>query len=68
MTKPKKFNGPLLLQLRTERSLTQKQLADIAGTDQETISRLETGKTQPLLSTILSLSKAFDVTVESLMV
>lgn len=35
--------GPLLLQLRTERGLGQKQVAELAAIDNSTLSRLESG-------------------------
>ena len=35
--------GPLLLRLRTEHGLGQKQVAELAGIDNSTLSRLESG-------------------------
>jgi transcriptional regulator with XRE-family HTH domain len=35
--------GPLLLRLRTERGLGQKQVAELAAIDNSTLSRLESG-------------------------
>ncbi len=55
-----------LIRLRIERGLTQKDLADIAGTKQSAISRLESGNYNPsieFLSKIaLALGKELHIT------
>ncbi|HOG48729.1 MAG TPA: helix-turn-helix domain-containing protein, partial [Anaerolineae bacterium] len=38
-----------LIELRNDRGLTQKQVADLAGTSQPAIARLENGKQEPTL-------------------
>jgi transcriptional regulator with XRE-family HTH domain len=51
-----------LRQLRKERGLTQEQLADLSGIEQETISAIEVGKTrQPRASTMNALAVALDL-------
>lgn len=45
-----------MLDSRTERSITQKQLADITGIPQADISRLENGNANPSLSTLKRLA------------
>lgn len=42
-------------ELRKERHLTQKQLADASGIDQAEISRIERGQTNPTTSTLAAL-------------
>lgn len=41
-----------LIQARLEKSLTQQQLADKAGVTQNTITRLESGTTNPTVGTL----------------
>jgi len=44
--------------LRLERGLTQKELAELVGTQQSSIARLESGKTRPTLSFLQRIAKA----------
>lgn len=44
--------------LRIKRGLTQKQLANLVGTHQSSIARLESGKTEPRLSFLRRVVKA----------
>ena len=53
--------GKVLKELRVERSLTQEKLAELADFDRTYIYRLEKGKREPSLSTILKLSDALKV-------
>lgn len=48
--------GAILKELRTERELTQQQLADYTGMDRAYISELERGILLPSLETIFKLS------------
>ncbi|OTA19789.1 transcriptional regulator [Xenorhabdus beddingii] len=47
-----------LLSMRKEAGLTQQQVAERMGTKESNISRLEKGKSNPTLSTLLGYAKA----------
>ncbi|MBD2786520.1 helix-turn-helix transcriptional regulator [Xenorhabdus sp. DI] len=47
-----------LLSMRTEAKLTQQQVADRMGTKESNISRLEKGRSNPTLSTLVNYAKA----------
>ncbi|KMJ46483.1 helix-turn-helix transcriptional regulator [Xenorhabdus khoisanae] len=47
-----------LLSMRKEAGLTQQQVAERMGTKESNISRLEKGKSNPTLNTLLSYAKA----------
>lgn len=51
---------------RAKRGLTQAQLAELAGTSQQQIQRLETGKIAARLELATSLAKALEVTMATL--
>ena len=53
--------GKVLRDLRVDRNLTQEKLAELADFDRTYIYRLEKGKREPSLSTILKLSDALKV-------
>lgn len=53
--------------LRTNKGLTQTQLAELIGLDQSHISKLETGTTKPSYDTLTKLAAALGVTVASLL-
>lgn len=57
-----------LRQLRTERGLTLQQVADAAGFDVSTLSRLESGKRRLAIDHLPGLAKALNVTVDELLV
>jgi HTH-type transcriptional regulator / antitoxin HipB len=57
---PKQF-GSLIHNARTRRKLTQQALADLVGTGQKTISRIENGHEGTKLDTIFSLMAALDL-------
>jgi len=44
-----------LLQTRKEKGLTQAELKDISGVNQPTIAKIESGKVDPQLSTLMRL-------------
>lgn len=46
--------------LRKQRGLTQRQLAEMAGTTQQTIQRLETGQTTPRFDIAISICRALE--------
>ena len=50
-------------ELREEKGLSQKQLAEAIGLNHRTISHYENGRLEPNLETIEKLSKFFGVTV-----
>lgn len=50
----------LLIKKRTERGLTQEELAKEIGTKQSAISRLESGKYNPTLQFLAKIAKALD--------
>lgn len=53
----------LIREERTKLKLTQQQLADLAMTTQKTISRLETGRENGTMFTILAILEALDLTL-----
>jgi transcriptional regulator with XRE-family HTH domain len=55
-----------LKQLRADRGMTQEQVANKAGISRVYVARLETGKQDPTLTTMMKLAKALKVTVGEL--
>lgn len=55
-----------LLEIRTERGLTQAQLAELAGVSRKTINTVENGVFVPSTILALTLAKVLDLTVEDL--
>lgn len=53
--------GRIVARIREERHLTQSQLAQLVGRDQRTVSSIERGEREPLLSTILLYAAALNV-------
>jgi XRE family transcriptional regulator, fatty acid utilization regulator len=53
--------GENLREARTKRELTQEQLSDRTGVQAGEISRIETGKRDPQVSTVLKLAKGLGV-------
>src|SRR5438105_2391144 len=60
--------GERLRKLRTERRLTQEELAEAAGITATYTSDLERGTKVPSLTIVLKLARAFDVDVSQLLV
>ncbi len=58
--------GNKVKQLRIARKLSQEKLGEIADLSQQHISRIEKGLSEPEMSTILKLAKAFNIPVEDL--
>jgi transcriptional regulator with XRE-family HTH domain len=56
-----------LKKIRAQRGLTQEGLADKAGVSRQYLSRLETGRHDPSLSTLVKLAKALKVKVTDLL-
>lgn len=49
-----------IIKARTQKGLTQTQLANLIGTQQSAISRLESGSYNPTLSMLKKISRALD--------
>ena len=61
-----KTPGDVLRKLRTDRGLTQQAVAEALNVNRSTYSFHETGKTQPDLQRVTTLSKIFDVPLEQM--
>ncbi len=59
--------GKILKDLRTERHLSQQQLADLLNISQSAIAKWELGKTEPTASAIVSVALFFDVSCDFLL-
>ena len=57
----------ILLQLRTERGLSQEELAARVFVTRQAVSRWETGETTPGTATLKLLSELFDVSINTLL-
>jgi transcriptional regulator with XRE-family HTH domain len=58
--------GERVKQLRIEKGLSQRKLADMMGKDHPAISLLEHGKTNPTFWFLLELAQALDIELSSL--
>ena len=59
--------GAFLRELRTEKNLTQEQLAEKIGVSGRTVSRWENGNNMPDLSIIVELAEFYDVDIRELL-
>lgn len=59
--------GDFIKELRKEKNLTQKELAEILNCTDKAVSRWETGRGIPEISLLIPLSKALDVSVNELL-
>ncbi len=57
-----------LREVRLARFLTQAELADLAGTTEATVNRLENGLQRPRISTVRKLAHALGVAPEELVI
>lgn len=57
-----------LAEVRTQKLVTQRELAELAGIAQTTISAIELGKQSPRISTVRKLAAALQVDPEELIV
>ena len=57
----------MIVQQRTQMGLTQKQLADMLHVSYQAVSRWELGASVPSLELLYELSKAFNLSVDSLL-
>lgn len=56
--------GERIARERTRRSLSQRELAELTGTTQSAVARLEGGSRAPRLDTLLRVANALDCTLE----
>ena len=57
----------ILLKLRTERGLSQEELAEKVYVTRQAVSRWENGETTPGIETLKLLSRVFDVSINTLL-
>ncbi len=62
----KNIFGEKLKELRLEKNLNQRQLADLVKVGKASISDWETGKSEPVLSNAILLADFFDVSLDYL--
>jgi transcriptional regulator with XRE-family HTH domain len=67
MSKSLRIDGARLRQLRAERALTLRALAEISGVSYDTINKLELGRRPAHASTIRKLADALSVEPKELM-
>ncbi len=67
MTEDAKKLGENLKRIRTEKNITQTQIAKTLSANRSFVSNIENGKTNPTLSTITNLAKALGVLVSELL-
>ena len=58
------FTGQIIEEARKKAKMTQEELAKKIGTNKSYISRVETGKTEPKVSTFYRIASALGMTVE----
>ena len=66
MKEESKKLGENLKKIRTNKNITQTELAEKLGVDKSFVSNLENGKNNPTLSTIASLAQALGVTTKEI--
>ena len=59
--------GAFIAKLRSEREMTQKELSEALNVSDKAISRWETGKGYPDVSSLMALSEFFSVSVNELL-
>lgn len=59
--------GTFIAELRSERGMTQKELSEALNVSDKAISRWETGKGYPDVSSLMALSEFFSVSVNELL-
>ena len=55
-----------LVELRNDRSLSQRQLAEALGSKRTTVSSWENGVSEPNITTLIKIAVLFDVSVDYL--
>lgn len=63
---PQEALGQAIRQLRSQRSLTQRQLADSADVNETWISHIESGRTNPAWGTVARIATALGVSIADL--
>ena len=63
-----RFDPAALFRARSQKGLTQEQLAVAAGTSFTTVNRLEGGKIEPTLATINKLASALEIDADELLI
>lgn len=63
---PQEALGQAVRELRAERGMTQRELAEAADTNETWISHIESGRTNPAWGTVARLSSALGVRVSEL--
>nr|WP_299532829.1 helix-turn-helix transcriptional regulator [Ulvibacterium sp.] len=58
--------GQRIVELRTQKSWTQSDLARACGKDRQALEKLENGKVNPTIYTLLEISKALDLPLSAL--
>lgn len=58
------YTGQIIEQARKEAHMTQAELAEKIGTNKSYISRVETGRTEPKVSTFYRIASALNLSVE----
>lgn len=58
------YTGQIIEQARKEANMTQAELAEKIGTNKSYISRVETGRTEPKVSTFYRIASALNLSVE----
>lgn len=58
--------GENIVRLRTEKRLTQEELADLLGVSRQSVSKWESDASTPELDKLIRLSEVFDITVDEL--
>jgi transcriptional regulator with XRE-family HTH domain len=59
--------GEALRDIRTQRGMTQEQLASELGVRQSTISMIEIGENSPSVELLIRIARALNVTLDSIM-
>ncbi|MEN3324809.1 helix-turn-helix transcriptional regulator [Mariniflexile soesokkakense] len=58
--------GSRIVAIRNEKDITQKRLSDLLDMDDGSLRRIESGRTNPTTTTLLSISKALNVDISEL--
>ena len=62
----KKKLGQRIVELRTQRGWTQSDLARACGKDRQALEKLENGRVNPTIYSLLEISKALEITLSKL--
>lgn len=59
--------GPIILEKRKEKKVTQQELANFIGVSKASVSKWETGQTYPDITLLPILAAYFDITIDALL-